>query len=488
MKIWILCVAVLLAGGVTATEKPNMIMVLIDDMGWGDVGYNGHPHIKTPNIDAMAENGLRMDRFYATCATCSPSRASVLTGRNNLRLGLTGYMATPSDTSPGVWHLLESEITYAEALRDAGYATAHYGKWHVGYLDRVQSPDHYFDPGMAGFEDWFTSHNVINTYDPYGELPFAGTRFEKDEKHLYFDNGRFISLEEGKATPELRRDDATILMDKTIRFIEKAQKEEKPFAIALWLHHMHWPLTQNPDLVDRYPGLPEDEVLYNSNVSSIDIEVGRLRSRLRELGIADNTMIWFTSDNGAVGPTQQAAKLKGHSLNEGRFKYGARGSSGPYRGGKYHLWEGGIRVPCVIEWPARIKKARITDYAGVTSDYMPTVLAAAGVAMPSGRVYDGISLLPLFDGKVKKRGIPIPFSTGRQRAYMDDRYKIVSEGKNPDFNQLYDLIEDPYEENNLAEKYPERFERMISDYEKWESGANADWEAMQKADRAGAGK
>jgi arylsulfatase A-like enzyme len=464
------------------TEQPNVIMVLVDDMGWGDVGYNGHPHIKTPNIDKMAANGLRMDRFYSTCATCSPSRASILTGRHNLRLGLTGYMETPSDQNPGSWHLLESEITYAEALRDAGYATAHYGKWHVGYMCKEQSPEHYLTPGMAGFDDWFTSHNVVNTYDPYASVPYAGTKFVKDEKHLYFDNGKFISMKEGKKRPELRIDDATIVMNKTIAFIEQSQKQGKPFAIAVWLHHVHAPLTQNPGLEDLYPDLPKLEVLYNSNVSAIDIEIGRLRAKLRELGIADNTMLWFTSDNGPVGPTQQADQLKNHSLHDGRFKYGHRGSSGPYRGGKYNLWEGGIRVPCAIEWPARIKAGGTTDFAGVTSDYLPTVLAAANVPLPSDREYDGISLLPLFDGKVEKRGVSIPFSTGRQRAYMDDRYKIVSDKKKPVFDQLYDLKKDPYEENNLAPMHPERFERMVAEYEKWEQEALTDWTKMLEAE------
>lgn len=457
-------------------------MILADDLGWGDIGYNGHPHIKTPNIDAMAKNGLRMNRFYSTCATCSPSRASILTGRHNLRLGLTGYMATPSDTNPGVWHLLESEITYAEALRDAGYATAHFGKWHVGYLDKKQSPEHFLTPGMAGFGTWFTSHNVVNTFDPYASLPYAGTKFVKDEKHLYFDNGRFISMEEGRKTPELRRDDATIVMDKTIGFIEQARTDGKPFAIAVWLHHVHAPLTQNPDLAGLYPGLPANEVLYDSNVSAIDIEVGRLRARLRELGIADNTMLWFTSDNGPVGGTQGRHRLKSHQLHDGRFMYGPRGSSGPYRGGKYHLWEGGIRVPCVIEWPERIRSAGETDFAGVTTDYMPTVLAAAGIPLPADRAYDGISLLPLFDGQQQKRGLTIPFAAGSMRAFMDDRYKIVSDMKNPRFTQLYDLLDDPFEENNLANRMPERFKRMAAEYEAWEKDAQADWKRMLKAD------
>ncbi len=464
---------------ISAAEKPNFIMLLVDDMGWGDTGFNGHPVIKTPNLDQMAENGLKMNRFYSTNCTCSPSRAAILTGRHNLRLGLTGFMSTPSDENPGTWHLLESEITYAEALQDAGYATAHFGKWHVGYMCPEQSPEHYFTPGMAGFEEWFTSHNVLYTYDPYQALPPG-----KDEKHLYYDQGKLITLAEGQKRPELRRDDTTILMDRTLDYIERMHEQGRPFAVATWFHHMHGPLSQNPDLLSLYPaGLPADEVKYYSNASSIDIEVGRLRAKLRELGIADNTMILFTSDNGPVGGTQFRDRLNQGESHGGRFVYGFRGSAGPFRGGKYHLGEGGILVPGVIEWPAQLSQPAVTDVPLVQTDYFPTVLEAAGVAMPDDREYDGISWMPLFRGEKLARPRGIAFSSGRQRAYRNDTYKVVSEDKQPEFTRLYNLLDDPYEEKNLVKENPELFESMVKEYEQWEQKALADWQVMLVKDK-----
>ncbi len=467
--------ALMLSNPVSAEEqtKPNFIMLLADDMGWGDIGNNGHPLIVTPNLDAMADNGMNLSRCYAPCATCSPSRAAILTGRNNLRVGLTSYMKTPADGFVGKWHLLESEITYAEALRDAGYATAHYGKWHVGYLCQEQTPKNFMTPGMAGFDDWFTSHNILYTYDPYAKPPN-----NKDEKHLYFDNGKFISLKEGQARPELRKDDATIVMDKTLGFIEEQAKAKKPFAVAVWFHHVHNPLSQNPELRKLYPEDMDDKLaLYLSNVTAMDVEVGRLREKLRELGIADNTMVMFSSDNGprVAGPGQ--AKLIAGEANDGKFRYGPSGSPGPFKGGKYGLWEAGTLVPGVIEWPAKIKAGSTSAVPTVLTDYMPTVLAAAGIPMPNDRTYDGIDINPLLEGKMTERPAPIQFAAGGSRSLIKGKYKLFIESKRNEQNiMLFDLEADPYEDNNIAAKMPEKVESMKAELLSWSKDAEADYE------------
>jgi arylsulfatase A-like enzyme len=450
------------------SRSPNMVFVLTDDQGWGDVAYNGHPKIQTPHLDAMAEAGIRFDRFYAAASVCSPTRVSCLTGRNNWRVN----MSSPINEDEG--HLPQEEITIAEALKENGYATGHFGKWHVGGFNPETSGDHRMPPWEVGFEECFSTHNVLVTFDPYAKLPKYGIGA------AYWHNGRNIPFEEGHNTPELRGDDATIVMSKAIDFIRTQAAAEKPFLALVWFHNVHTPLGKNPELMAQYADCEPQEQIYFSNITAIDTQVGILRETLRELGIADNTMLWFASDN---GPNLKGkSNVKYADAQDGKFNYTPIGSTGAFRGWKRDCYEGGLRVPALLEWPAGIEQPFATDFPAVTSDYFPTALDAAGIPLPTDREYDGTSLLPLIEGKITERPAAIGFHCNGMQAWTEARYKIVrtlKAKKNPDIAwELYDLLEDPFEETNLAADKPEVLERLSKDFDTWAASAEADQEKV----------
>jgi arylsulfatase A-like enzyme len=445
-------------------EKPNMVFILTDDQGWGDVGYNGHPKIKTPHLDDMAASGIRFDRFYAAASVCSPTRVSCLTGRNNWRVNMS------NPTGVGEAHLPAEEITIAEALKGAGYATGHFGKWHVGGFNPETAGIHVMPPWMAGFDETFSTYNVIVTFDPYANLPKYGI------EHAYWHNGRNLTFEEGHNNPDLRGDDATIVMSKAIGFIRKQVEADRPFLALVWFHNVHTPLGKNPELMARYAEHTVQEQVYYSNITAIDTQVGALRSALRELGVANNTMVWFASDNGPNLKGKNNVMLA--DAQGGRFEYTPIGSAGAYRGWKRDCYEGGLIVPGLLEWPAVVKQPFATSVPVVTSDYFPTALEAAGVKLPTDRAYDGISLMPLIRGEEFQRGKGIGFHSNGMQAWTETRYKIVrtikaKKNPNPAW-ELYDLLNDPYETTNLATAEPETLKRLIGAFETWSKSTLAD--------------
>ena len=448
-----------------ANSLPNMIFLMTDDQGWGDVAYNGHPKIKTPNLDAMAKAGIRFDRFYAGASVCSPTRASCLTGRCNWRVNIN----TPLRADEG--HLPQEEITLPEALKEKGYATGHFGKWHLGAFDREMAGPHaqVMPPWKAGFEECFSTFNVLVTHDPYAKLGKHGI------EGSYWHNGRNIPLEEGQKDPTLRGDDAAIVMNKSIGFIRKQVAERKPFLAVIWFHNVHTPLGKNPKLMKQYADYEPQEQVYYSNITAVDTQVGVLRKELRKLGVAENTMVWFASDN---GPNLKGKKNVMYGKAQGgRFNYTPIGSSGAYRGWKRDCYEGGLRMPGILEWPAKVKKPFATDIPVVTSDYFPTALDAAGIPLPADREYDGISLMPLIEGRMDARKGAIGFHCRGMQAWTETRYKIVRTlaKKKPSSQwELYDLLADPFEEKDLAKQRPEIVARMAKDFLAWAKSVEAD--------------
>lgn len=436
--------------------RPNIILLMADDMGWGDAGYNGHERIKTPNLDKMAQSGAQFNRFYAAAPVCSPTRGSVLTGRNPYRYGIT---------SANVSHLHDEEINLAELLAAEGYLTGHFGKWHLGTLfpdfsgrgEKRKPGENYMTPGMAGFEEWFSTEASVPTYNPYAwekeNAKGGGLDYTYDRRELYIDNG--IPVENN-----LEGCDSKIIMDRAIPFIERAVKANRPFFTVIWFHAPHGPIEGHPEYMNSlYSDLPEEKQHYYSVVTALDAQIGVLRNKLRELGIEENTMLCFTSDNGPEG-------------NPGPKKR-SQGSAGEFRGRKRSLYEGGIRVPGLIEWPAVIKEHKEIDIPAVTSDYFPTVCDILGYSLRDKRPIDGISLMNILTGEQQKRGTSIGFQfiNHRQKALIGDRYKLVyntssarpgSDNSNLPRTEyeLYDLISDPYETRNLAEKYPDITEKM----------------------------
>ncbi|MEE8452476.1 MAG: sulfatase-like hydrolase/transferase, partial [Thermoguttaceae bacterium] len=348
-RLSVLILILLLAGSTwaVAAEKPNIVLVMADDQGWGDMAYNGHPVLKTPNFDAAAAAGLRFDRFYAAAPVCSPTRASVMTGRHPNRMGVFkwGHPMRPQ------------EFTVAEALKTAGYTTGHFGKWHLGSV-RNGSPAH---PGANGFDVWLSAPN-------------------------FYDNDPILSRE-GKAV-QTRGESSMVAVDAALEWITASTKAGRQFLAVVWFGSPHGPhraVEQDRALYDDQPTRSQH---FLGEITGMDRAFGKLRDALGDLGIRDNTILWYCSDNGALPGV---------------------GSTGGHRGNKGKVYEGGLLVPAILEWPARIAKPRITDMRCNTYDIYPTLLEIVGVTMPGQPVLDGISLVPLLDGRSKTRTQPMGF-------------------------------------------------------------------------------
>ncbi len=446
-------------------ERPNIILCMADDLGWGDVGFNGNETVITPELDEMSEAGLRFERFYAAAPVCSPTRGSVLTGRHPYRYGIP---------TANKGHLKREEISLAEVMKTQGYATGHFGKWHLGTLapdysgKKGRNPEkNYMTPGMSGFDEWFSTEYSVSTWDPYD--PKNAHNGILDTRVLFYENGR--NIVDGPAEG-LVGDTARIVMDKALPFIEKASAAEQPFFTVIWFHAPHMPVVGGPEFRAMYPDLDENTQHYYAVITAVDRQMGRLRNSLRELGVADNTMLWFAADNGPEG-------------NPGK-KGRSQGTAGPFRGRKRSLYEGGVRVPGILEWPAKVEAGGVTSVSAVTSDYFATVLDVLGYTLPKKdrRPYDGISLVPLIEGKMKERPVPIGFHGHGLATLNDNRYKLVhnpgikrlnsDNGTTPVAEwELYDLLKDPGETTNIVDRHSKLVGKMREQLQAWQASCDA---------------
>jgi len=460
---------------------PNVVLLMGDDHGWEETGYNGHPYVKTPVLDRMVASGLRFNRFYAAHPSCSPTRGSVLTGRHPNRYG-TFY--------PGC-SLRPEEITVAQLLRKAGYTTGHFGKWHVGPV-KAASPT---NPGAMGFDEWLSHDNF----------------FEMDP----------VLSRNGGTPKRIKGEGSEVIIDETIRFIARAEKKGKPFLAVVWFGSPHEPYSGMAKDLAIYDTLPEalskKTVALTSNktgnrikrplrdvlreryaeITAMDRAIGKLRSYLKAQGLRQNTLLWYCGDNGTP-PSGVAYPL--------------------LRGLKGKVYEGGVRVPGVIEWPARIKTPRQSNINAVTSDMLPTLCALAGSAVPQ-RPLDGISLAPLLEGRMSSRPSPICFwmyappKEGRRkrepyidpelqkgttplvkrlggrltrnfanqrftaitkydyagpRAILDNRYKLVVNADRDTPLGLFDLQDDPAEKHDLTKTKPDVAKKLLGQLRQWQ--------------------
>jgi arylsulfatase A-like enzyme len=465
---------VVLTSGAEASGRPNIILLMADDLGWGDPGFNGGTNVQTPQLDAMASAGLKFNRFYAAAPVCSPTRGSCLTGRHPFRYGVRFANGG---------HMKPEEITLPEILRDAGYATGHFGKWHLGTLSNSYSgkPDrkpeeNYVTPGMNGFTEWFSTEFAVATWDPYDPAnSHLGKGVAPDTRALYWHNGK--NVEGG-----IEGDDSRILMDQALPFIEHSVAEKKPFFSVIWFHAPHAPVVGGPDYRARYGQYDPEARHYYAAITALDEQVGRLRTALRELQIAENTMVFFCSDNGPEGDVPEKRNV---------------GSAGPFRGRKRSLFEGGVRVPGLLEWPGQVKPGTATDYPAVTSDYLPTILEVLGLSLPDARPIDGISLIPVIRDGLQERPVPIAFETLGQAgsvetrnspaaALVDNRYKLLTDfTPRGEEDLLFDLQADPGETSNLAASEQPRVAAMKATLSAWRasvtaSAAGADYEMNRK--------
>ncbi|MHC4882966.1 MAG: sulfatase-like hydrolase/transferase, partial [Planctomycetota bacterium] len=383
------CATNALAGNLS---KPNIIIIVADDMGWGDPAYNGNEIIKTPALDRMAQQGIRFDRFYAACCVCAPTRASIMTGQNGARMGISHW---------GSSHVNQNDILVSEILKDQGYATGHFGKWHLGLLDKEgktdfvsgpRTPEKDFSPPwLNGFDVCFSTENVAPTWDPMklpaGKKSGVGKRYETG---LWGNN---YWNEKGKMIPHndnLIGDDSRIIMDRAIPFISKQVADSKPFFAYICFHTPHTPTITGGKYLEMYK---EHEGRHHYGaITAMDAQIGRLRDVLQELGQEENTLIWFCSDNGAMYHLEKMGL------------YGGYGSNKPFRDWKITVYEGGIRVPSVLVYPAMFKKPAVVEMGCVTSDILPTlanILEIPGIerSLPQ----DGMDILPALKGDMTVR-------------------------------------------------------------------------------------
>lgn len=480
-----------------AADRPNFILLMGDDHGWDETGYNGHPHLKTPVLDEMAATGLRLDRFYSASPVCSPTRGSVITGRHPNRYGTF---------SPG-WSLRPEEIGLAKILRQAGYACGHFGKWHLGPV-KADSPT---NPGAMGFEEWVSHDNFFELNPPLSR------------------NGGPPEVFPGESSE--------VVVAEAIRFIDRAKQSNRPFFVVIWFGSPHEPYSGLPADLALYDRLPANfgnrQVRLTSNetglavqrlqrdvlrerfaeITAMDRSIGQLRRHLGGAGLRQNTLLWYCGDNGT--PEEAVATV-------------------PFRGRKGDVYDGGVRVPGVIEWPAQLRTPRVSDVNTVTSDILPTLCELAGQPLPR-RPLDGISLKALLDGRMTERPSPIFFWEGRARrepgstpkpyidpelqkgttplvklaggiatrnfqnfhhpdiqeqdfkgprAVLDNRYKLVVDGESSEraTQELFDLRADPAEKNNLIATQPAVAAKLGQQLRAWqqsvlESLTGADYRA-----------
>ncbi|MFW5683206.1 MAG: sulfatase [Phycisphaeraceae bacterium] len=441
-------------------QRPNIILGMTDDQGWGDVGFNGHDVLQTPHLDRLAAHGARFNRFYAAAPVCSPTRGSAITGRHPYRYGI--FFAN-------VGHMPPEEVTLAQVLREQGYRTGHFGKWHLGTLTTEmidgrrggRENEHYAPPWDHGFDTCFSTEVAVPTWNPCEDQPIPGK--------YWTGPGRW-------ATDNLEGDDSRVIMDRAIPFMREAVESSDPFFAIVWFHAPHTPVRAGEAHRRAYADQSEDHQHYYGCLSGMDEQMGRLRDELETLGVADNTILCFCSDNGPAGEGGGTAQHPG-----GR----QQGSPGPFRGRKGSLYEGGVRVPGLMLWPGVTRPGQVIDTACCTSDYFPTLVEALGFRLRGQpEPIDGESIMPILRGERSHRQQPIGFESQQQLAFMDNRYKLYSSDAGQTF-ALFDLVEDPAETRDVAGEHPERVTEMTQQLARWrascrESLAGRDYQAGRK--------
>ena len=403
------------------TERPNIIIFLTDDQGWGDAGCYGHPRILTPNLDHFATEGLRLTQCYSACSVCSPSRSAILTGRTPYRNGVWRWIPEGSQ-----YHLRTSEITLPEVLKENRYDTCHVGKWHLnGLFNSDQQPQ----PNEHGYDHWLATQNnaAPNHLNPVN----------------FVRNGQPAGRMEGASS--------MICVEEALTWLESRKESGNPFFLTVWTHEPHLPIESSEDYMKPYADIEDPDVRqHHGNITQMDAAFGRLMHGIDELGYHDNTFVIFTADNGPEG-----TGLKGRT----------RGSTGGLRGRKRHSHEGGIRVPGIIRWPGHVNPGTESDTPVIGSDFFPTVCSILDIPLPTDRTIDGSSLLPLLlESRPVQRNQPLYWRNHlapeqyRVALRVGD-WKIIGSDDLQSF-ELYNIREDWQETKDLADKYPTEFASM----------------------------
>lgn len=428
------------------SQRPNVVILLADDLGSGDIGSYGGP-VQTPSIDSLATGGARFETFYSGCAVCSPSRATLMTGRQHIRTGVYNWIYDQTQLS----HLREREVTIAEILKEAGYATAHVGKWHLGLPFEAHS-NYKPTPVDHGFDYWFATPNNA---EPSHRNPVNFIR-----------NGTAVGKINGYA--------CQIVADEAIDWLDNHRKPDAPFFLNVWFHEPHQKIAAPEAIVAKYRG-PEQSIglseaqaniagLYSATIDNMDQAISRLLDKLEEIAPKEDTLILFASDNGSY----------------------LRNRNSGLRGQKGVNWEGGIRVPGIFYWPGTIPSGKTIATPGGLVDVLPTLCDLLSLDLPRNRHLDGTSLAPLLLGKPNEFDRPQPFYWHVHRskpivairegdysliAYRDNEalpltnrtdeawIPLIKEGGYQGY-ELYDLKSDPKQTTDLASRYPEKLQEL----------------------------
>lgn len=430
LRLLAACLTAVLASA--APRGPNVIVILSDDQGSADLGCYGSKDLRTPHLDALAARGVRFTRFYSAAPVCSPSRAGLLTGQWPVRAGVPNNC---SSERGGAGALPPESFTMAEMFKAAGYATAHLGKWHIGYTDETM-------PLAQGFDHSFG--HMGGCIDNYSHFFY----WQGPNRHDLWRDGREVRAD-GRYFPDLLAEEAET-------FIER--NRARPFFIYLAFNAPHYPYQGEPAALERFAALPTPRREYAAFLESMDARLGRIFAKLEALGLRDDTVVVFQSDNG-------------HSTEE-RAHFGG-GSAGGLRGAKFSLTEGGIRVPAIVSWPGKIAQGVSRDALGHACDWLPTLAELAGLPAPRNRI-DGRSLAPLLRPDAKDdlgpRTLHWQVGTGpnAEWAVLDGEWKLVGRGRDTADGRkvvqlrsfLVNLKEDPAETRDRSAERPDLVERL----------------------------
>jgi arylsulfatase A-like enzyme len=448
----------------TKNVPANIILIIIDDMGWKDLTCEGSTYFRTPNIDQLASEGVRFTRAYATSPVCSPSRGAIFSGKSPARTGFTSVYEANSNEDTEVWYpyskkevegvnsqyleamnlhvLPRAEYTFAEALRDAGYKTGFLGKWHCGWHNN-------FSPENQGF-DYAEGYYDVPTY----------TRGHFGKNLIGYVKG----------LKDLKPDDdiADVLTEKAIQFI--STNKNNPFLLVLSHYAVHAPYMAKKEVVEKYEkitGTDQNFPVYAAMVESVDLSVGKINKKLKELGLEKNTLIVFTSDNGGLTYSTDTKKY-------------SPTSNYPLLGGKSMAYEASIRVPLIVKWPNKVKGERISETRVISTDLYPTFLEATCNQLIPEQHKDGVSLLPeLLGRELTKRELHFHFphytgSTSPYSVIIDEDWKLIRFYNDAAGGfQLFDMKNDPYELDDLSENKPEKVFKLFEKMTKWQKDTKA---------------
>ncbi|HZZ79720.1 MAG TPA: sulfatase-like hydrolase/transferase [Gemmataceae bacterium] len=428
----IVAIALLLLSGVPALageRAPNVVVICADDLGWGDVGFNGRKQWQTPNLDKLAKRGIKFSRWYTAAVVCAPSRAALMTGKYTIHNGVVANNG----------ELPRSETTLAAALKRLGYVTALFGKWHHGVT--LPGEKSYIHPLDRGFDEFFGYTNAKHAWEKFPKQAWHGRELKDVPVGSYAD---------------------TMFTDKSLDFVKR--NNDRPFFLYLAFVAPHFHVEAPEEDVKPFVGKFKEKDKKNTNanyagmVTRLDKEVGRLMKQLDDLGLTENTIIVFTSDHGATFEVGNAGASMYHRSNF------------PFRGQKRTLWEGGIRVPALVAWKGKLPAGRTIDEPMHMTDLFPTLLAAAkGKVDPAAKI-DGHNMLAFWKGEAKAPERTLFWEWRQEKSYqlaaMRGPIKFIFETKDGKA-KMYNVVEDPGETRDIIQQHPELARQLEQELRTW---------------------